>query len=1153
MTTRSTMHYLRIGLLLLLACSCCEQSWAHPAGPYRPDLYQPSVWYSTGDMIYVYDAIPAESQATIDATFDCFKKYFNLNRIYWRDAQIEWYKTYSNYRPDSWLTDFYQYWGDHDQQNSATALAKSAAQSRGIGFWGIIGLFDISGGPATAQSLGGNGPYAYEDPLRQYDPDPSLYIGMIGGDNDQTMRYDATNRQLKYCLDPDNAAGIDGTNLGVCTGPDANDDGVRDVYVAGYYSANVVIYDGRTGAYLSQFVAPGAGGISRIMGITFGPDGNLYAASCLEGAVYRFNGATGAYMDQFVTGLSLPIGLVWGPDAHLYVATIGDDRIKVYNESGTLVRTLSGVQPVDPYGLAFGHDGKLYVASKGNNSVLRYDISTGTYVDAFVPSGKGGLSASHGLAFGPDVTGDGVGELYVSSFGNNKILRYNGATGAFFDVYVTTSLAPGGLAFSQVKYAATDRMGVRSNPGTLEYAYPEVRAEYVRRFNHMFDETNGAFRHYDGLQFYTYVENFCPRYDDECIYSEAVDREYFRRYGIDPRSDQVNLEDYNAIRGEYLTQYLRDIRPVFQAHNKKLSICLDASNPDAPCRWMCGGTPYILPTGRIKMEWRKWISEGLVDELTIWQGTDNELRATVPVVLAAIQGTPVKLSIHTDNLPVDLRYVLDQGVQLENEQMSAECGYPSTAPFNYTPVRADIGSTDDMKVLAVLYECVEVGLGRSSMTLPTAAQVTTKLSHSNPLIRRWAANALAYCRMSGAEAALRARLAIETETYVKAVIIKDLGMVSGQYSVGAICQAVSAEPVFPLMLAASDAFNAMPAARYADIADGYNWLSPAVRRSVVMSNIVQKDSASAFTLLQNAGLNDADWQVRFAAAKQLTAYPTEDGFNTLYAMLDDSSGAVSSCAALSVGGVIRTGEQIGLAANKLKNRFKEYGEGSQRADKDYGWNLVGYTLNQCGLTGAGYMQDILNDASRKDLGALAWQALYTNENGNWDPRTPAQVDDDYTHYPLAAQGYTITGTIGLKDLAAYAGARPMTIRIRQNGVEKGAQTFTTTGSGMFTIENVHPGAYDMVGESMPHWLRKAVSGVSIVNRDVMIAIPSLTNGDVTGDNLIDNADLRSLKNAFFTVPGNTKWNLNADLNGDGVVDNADLRILNKNFFRAGDQ
>src|SRR5947209_1759905 len=67
----------------------------------------------------------------------------------------------------------------------------------------------------------------------------------------------------------------------------------------------------------------------------------------------------------------------------------------------------------------------LYVGSHANNSVLRYSATTGDFIDAFVPAGSGGLEHPFALVFGPD------GNLYViSSGGPNKVMRYDGTTGA---------------------------------------------------------------------------------------------------------------------------------------------------------------------------------------------------------------------------------------------------------------------------------------------------------------------------------------------------------------------------------------------------------------------------------------------------------------------------------------------------------------------------------------------------------------------------------------------------------------------------------------------------------------------------------------------------------------------------------------------------
>ena len=227
----------------------------------------------------------------------------------------------------------------------------------------------------------------------------------------------------------------------------------QDLLVSGRFNHSVIRYDGQTGEFMEVFAE--GGGLINAIGMDFGPDGHLYVASGDIPLVNRYDGHTGKFIDSFVIddpktkddetgGLAGARGLVFGADGHLYVSSgISDQVLRYDGSTGQFIDIFAHGGGLDgPIGLVFGSDGELYVASALTDMVVRYDGTTGDFIDQFVGAGDGGLNNPTGLLFGPD------GHLYVGSAVTNQVLRYDERSGDFIDVFASGEMSvPIGIIF----------------------------------------------------------------------------------------------------------------------------------------------------------------------------------------------------------------------------------------------------------------------------------------------------------------------------------------------------------------------------------------------------------------------------------------------------------------------------------------------------------------------------------------------------------------------------------------------------------------------------------------------------------------------------------------------------------------------------------
>jgi sugar lactone lactonase YvrE len=153
-----------------------------------------------------------------------------------------------------------------------------------------------------------------------------------------------------------------------------------------------------------------------------------------DNSLLRVDALTGAVLATYPTGVSND-GFTAGPDGSLYVSDYGNSRILHFDATGAFLSSFTAAQLVSPQDLAFGPDGNLYVTdTNGPNKGAVYKFSpAGSFLGTFIAPGSGGLSNAKAIVWGPD------GNAYVSSYFNSEVIRYNGTTGAFLNVFATGS------------------------------------------------------------------------------------------------------------------------------------------------------------------------------------------------------------------------------------------------------------------------------------------------------------------------------------------------------------------------------------------------------------------------------------------------------------------------------------------------------------------------------------------------------------------------------------------------------------------------------------------------------------------------------------------------------------------------------------------
>jgi streptogramin lyase len=199
-------------------------------------------------------------------------------------------------------------------------------------------------------------------------------------------------------------------------------------------------------AQLNQYSSTGtflhSASISFPEGIAVSPSGNIFVGNGATFDIEEFNGQTDAFITTFESGAPNPIALTFGPNGNLYAAEFegGETMVAEYNgTTGAFITTLvslgeGGLGEGDD--LLFGPNGNLFIADNTNSRVAEYNGTTGAFIGAFVAQNAGGMSNPNRILFQSN------GDLLVSAGGENAVYQYD-SSGNFVKIFASTGEAFG--------------------------------------------------------------------------------------------------------------------------------------------------------------------------------------------------------------------------------------------------------------------------------------------------------------------------------------------------------------------------------------------------------------------------------------------------------------------------------------------------------------------------------------------------------------------------------------------------------------------------------------------------------------------------------------------------------------------------------------
>ncbi len=530
-----------------------------------------------------------------------------------------------------------------------------------------------------------------------------------------------------------------------------------------------------------------------------------------------------------------------------------------------------------------------------------------------------------------------------------------------------------------------DRSGKRRQPGPLEFAYPGVRKALIERWTKEI-----RVGRYDGIQLYTYFENYGTSYEDEFGFNDPIVAEYLRRYGVDIRNQDFDKDKWKSLRGEYVTLFLSQLHSALAKEGKLLSVNLSAHAPEKVQDWPLNTGHYLIST---KMDWQTWVHKKLVDEIAIAGGTETEQIAFATKILDGSPNGETLPSIFSERPTF-------QGFDPLIKRGMSITGW--SAPFPSQPMeRYYFGALDQKSIKSDNWLERGQAIAQAGVKeLKSSPQdIISALRDDNPLIRRQAVNACILLKLRTAKPDIE-RLLSDTEQSVCASAALALGDLGDVDSIAKMLVAVEKNPSWIFKESVSTGMSKLGSVNESMIIPALSHPEWTVRQ-VAARSLRTVNTPSAVNALILKAQRDPANTVRYYALQSLRSHPSQPFLNLLMDSLHDKSPLVNSYSASCLGELVTLmrPEQKKRALDELSMLILEYGTKSMRSDKDWGWRLVGSALKQLGPEGMNVLEKLRTQSTDNVLAWRAFMVMYLPlGRGTFPTYTESEVETAFKSY-----------------------------------------------------------------------------------------------------------------------------------------------------------